>query len=473
MHEPALVRHFLALFHDPKPPLETFLRNYNTQQQFVLFHQSLLEIAFHPHLNWNAKQQCCNQLVRLVADWSAAERATVRQKLLAPLCEKLLMFAGQGQRLSDPRELSASELVIWFHDELIDALFHLDYQTIEQGTISFPLAAGGRELQSSGLHTSYLDFYRIFRWLPTSRQLRWCDVGCGMGRSLLLAAELFPQITPVGVERDKHRCNALKEAFADCSLQRLQLFSCDLQVTPEKLPKADIFFLYLPVSPMFNAVMRQLAEYRHDQPIMIVAIEAQGDVFPVLSHCFSWLNPVPSLGLVSLPRHDREIRCYTSRADESTNEPAGPSPSAEIWQRLSQAPADGAEFVVYQDHQLQSCFLASLQGATLSGLDQKLILQTKRPDKQILLSSPGPYQFVELRSLASLKEPLLQQAAHLFHHQSSCLIRRQTPTSSGWENAGHISKIQLQPVPAVDFTRLGRIPMATILGLRAGPDPDR
>jgi SAM-dependent methyltransferase len=99
---------------------------------------------------------------------------------------------------------------------------------------------------------------RILKQLKLSRELKFCDVGSGLGRICILAAEYgFSKVT--GVELAPELCVAARENIAGCRLpaeqrariQILQMDAFDYCATTDD----DVFFMFRPFSGEFLGVV--------------------------------------------------------------------------------------------------------------------------------------------------------------------------------------------------------------------------
>ena len=99
---------------------------------------------------------------------------------------------------------------------------------------------------------------RILKRLALSRELRFCDVGSGLGRICVIAAEYgFAKVT--GVELAPELCVAARENIANCRLPEdrrsrieiLQMDALDYCATTDD----DVFFMFRPFSGDFLRVV--------------------------------------------------------------------------------------------------------------------------------------------------------------------------------------------------------------------------
>lgn len=120
---------------------------------------------------------------------------------------------------------------------------------------------------------------RLLKRLNLPRELRFCDVGSGLGRICILAAEYgFAKVT--GVELAPELCGAARENIAGCRLsvaQRatisiLQMDALDYCASTED----DVFFMFRPFSGEFLVVvLDKLAARSHErnQPLTLIYSE--------------------------------------------------------------------------------------------------------------------------------------------------------------------------------------------------------
>lgn len=130
-----------------------------------------------------------------------------------------------------------------------------------------------------------------FRWLLKKlnlpKTLHFVDLGCGLGRACILAAEYgFENVT--GVELARELCVIARENISNCRLRALRASSKpSIQIVQgdilEYCEQADddLFFIYRPFSPALSRLVRQkLAERAALQKKSVTIIHAERLCWP-------------------------------------------------------------------------------------------------------------------------------------------------------------------------------------------------
>lgn len=125
-------------------------------------------------------------------------------------------------------------------------------------------------------------FRRLLNRLSLSKSLRFADLGCGLGRACILAAEYgFDRVT--GVELAPELCIAARQNVSRCSLRpfnksSIQIIHGDVLEYCEST-EDDIFFVYRAFSlDFFGAVCEKLAEraVRRQRHLTVIYSERLG-----------------------------------------------------------------------------------------------------------------------------------------------------------------------------------------------------
>src|ERR1019366_4060320 len=144
-------------------------------------------------------------------------------------------------------------------------------------------------------------FRGLLKRLRLSRTLRFADLGCGLGRACILAAEYgFQKVT--GVELAPELCVAARENVSRCSLPALNKSSIEI-VQGDVLEygestEDDVFFVYRAFSLEFlQAVCEKLAQRAFCQKRLLTLIYSERLGWP----------PSPSVESLSKNRRFQEI----------------------------------------------------------------------------------------------------------------------------------------------------------------------
>ena len=160
--------------------------------------------------------------------------------------------------------------------------FDRKYRVRTSGHIS--LSATSFDPSKLHLATSYgpvnaWAFRRLLKKLDLPKTLHFVDLGCGLGRACILAAEYgFEKVT--GVELAAELCVIAGENISNCRLPASNVALINI-VQGDVLEycehsEDDVFFLYRPFSPAFSRIVRkQLSEIaaRQKKPLTIIYSE--------------------------------------------------------------------------------------------------------------------------------------------------------------------------------------------------------
>ncbi|MFW7379102.1 MAG: hypothetical protein ACOH5I_09875 [Oligoflexus sp.] len=121
LHDPCYVRLFLGFLQESGASIASFLQESPPHSSWYLFHQSAIEIAFHPHMEIQGKQRFIRLICQYIREWPQ----TIKQQLkpeITTLRQRLLVFSNAILRENAGAKPTASRLVVLFHDELISSL---------------------------------------------------------------------------------------------------------------------------------------------------------------------------------------------------------------------------------------------------------------------------------------------------------------------------------------------------------------
>lgn len=163
------------------------------------------------------------------------------------------------------------------------------------------------------LYTSYHDLLEVMPWLYQQGARRWCDVGCGVGRTCLLWSWLFEDAEAHGVELVPERLEEARSAARSLPAPHTFWVEGDFASPSLKLPDADVFFIYLATGPQLDAL---LAKLKHRaSPAWVVVVESHGDLKPRLQWEAWWLAPTAHRFALQSQRHDPWLQVYRTRPD--------------------------------------------------------------------------------------------------------------------------------------------------------------
>lgn len=152
-----------------------------------------------------------------------------------------------------------------------------DYKQIESQNMNLPdsLYPG---LGAAALYTSFADYQQLFERLPSTVH-HVADLGAGVGK----LAPIWKAIRPEGevslIELVSSRIDAAREMSSLLNLNSVHLIQADLLLA--SLPKAEAYFIYLPVSKVLERILWQIEQ--RGEECYLVAIESHGNLYDRLS----------------------------------------------------------------------------------------------------------------------------------------------------------------------------------------------
>lgn len=198
------------------------------------------------------------------------------------------------------------QFVLQQSDSRLDTFFQLRPITDVKHEGSEDLYLHG--LSSEALYTSYKDVLSLMEWLKSRGVKRFCDLGCGVGRTVLLWSWLFPDGEGVGVELVPERLEEARAAGLSKGLQNVKWIEGDFSSPSVKLPDVDVYFIYLSTGPALDAVLEKIK--KHGKDVLVAVIESHGDLKPRLQWESWWLAPTSQRFTLTSHRHDPWLGVY-------------------------------------------------------------------------------------------------------------------------------------------------------------------
>ena len=181
-------------------------------------------------------------------------------------------YIGKGAPYSGSSHRSCEEVIT--NDQKLDDFFGL-FEPSDMCRDDADLTYCDGRVSDQGLYTSYLDYHQIFNDLQKRELRSFCDIGCGIGRGLVLSNFENRKVETYGVEIVSERVKVLKKALQRFPGNAKVLESC-LVSNPNSIPEADAYFLYIPDGRLLYHVMKQLMSYAKRRKIYIYAVESHG-----------------------------------------------------------------------------------------------------------------------------------------------------------------------------------------------------
>lgn len=170
-------------------------------------------------------------------------------------------------------------------------------------------------ITAEALFTSYRDVLQAMEWLRGQGVRSWCDLGCGIGRTVLLWSWLYGDSTGIGVELVPERLQEARGSALALGLSNTHWIEGDFASPSLPLPEADAYFVYLSTGPALDALLEKVK--KRSRSAWVLVIESHGDLKPRLQWESWWLAPHPQrFSLVSY-RHDPWLSLYRVRTDHS------------------------------------------------------------------------------------------------------------------------------------------------------------
>ena len=168
-------------------------------------------------------------------------------------------------------------------------------------------------LSGQALYTSYHDVLQAMEWLHAQGVTTWCDLGCGVGRTVMLWSWLHPECLGVGVELVPERLQEARGAALAKGLSNTRWIEGDFASPSQPLPEADAYFIYLSTGPALDALLAKIK--KRAKQCWVVVIESHADLKPRLQWEAWWLTPHPQRFSLSSHRHDPWLALYRVRSD--------------------------------------------------------------------------------------------------------------------------------------------------------------
>ena len=166
-------------------------------------------------------------------------------------------------------------------------------------------------LSSEALFTSYHDVLQAMVWLHAQGVTRFCDLGCGVGRTVLLWSWLFPESQGIGVELVPERLQEARGAALARGLINTHWIEGDFSSPAMQLPEADAYFIYLSTGPALDALLEKIK--KRARPAWVLVIESHADLKPRLQWESWWLVAQAQRFSLSSHRHDPWLSLYKIR----------------------------------------------------------------------------------------------------------------------------------------------------------------
>jgi hypothetical protein len=138
-------------------------------------------------------------------------------------------------------------------------------------------------IEEAALLTSVEDFNEIFRNLTNFST--YIELGSGHGLGPVLFAHTFPTKKALGIEFEQARLNESLRLKSSYNLENVDFVFGDLSTC--EIPNGDLYFLYFPVGPVLDRILKILGESRSD--LHFIAIESHGDLLSRLDR-EDWLE---------------------------------------------------------------------------------------------------------------------------------------------------------------------------------------
>ncbi len=133
-------------------------------------------------------------------------------------------------------------------------------------------------LGPEALYTSFADYFQLLSTLPSTVN-HVCDLGAGVGRLAPIWKEIRKDGEVSLVEIVESRMKSAKEIASKLELSGVHFFEEDLLLS--SIPKADAYFIYLPVSKVLEKIISDLR--LRGKECFIVCIESHGNLYERLS----------------------------------------------------------------------------------------------------------------------------------------------------------------------------------------------
>jgi hypothetical protein len=188
------------------------------------------------------------------------------------------------------------------YDRKFDRFFGIDYEESEKN-ISRNEEYIYPGLEDTALLTSYLDYFQIYRDLPQGATI--VDLGAGYCRGSMLFSSLELKRC-ISVECEQSRTKA---ALSICPND---ILIADLVDKKFVIPKAEFYFIYLPVGIVLYEIIRKVIQQKIEATFYVV--ESHGDLIDYLLMLPKVFKLINKPFKVSLPRHDPYIYKFKSKA---------------------------------------------------------------------------------------------------------------------------------------------------------------
>lgn len=319
--------------------------------------------------------------------------------------------------------------------------FELAHENIESGVSSSHLkneeSYVGHGLSAEALYTSFADYHQMLTHPLMAPGDTLIDVGAGICKGALLAKALKLPVEVISLELVSERVEAAREALLKKELNPAGLIECDL--LSETLPKAKHYFLYLPTGILLSKILLELRDYARDSDFYVWCIESHGDLVPTLNQLAPWLELIDDRVELHSLRHDPHLYIFKSSRREIYESENFPKQN-EICELLK-AGCDLAGLVI-RDRDLGATsdylWLADLKGLSMGVRPQ--FLQAHYPDREF--------------SWDQVESTLETPSDEFLYWVRARREERYFP------KLGQVRKIILSPMPTIEFSIAGRVPLS-------------
>ena len=193
-------------------------------------------------------------------------------------------------------------------DEQLDQLFGI--KAITDVSKEGPEDLYLKGVTARALFSSYRDLAEVMVQLHQGGVRSWCDLGCGIGRSVFLWTWLFDDTRAVGIEVVGER---LALARAHSLKDRTTWLEADFAGVDFKLPAVEVYYVYLATGPRFDRLLTKIKKLP-GRPQLVV-VESHGDMKKRLQWESWWLTSTDLRFKLHSHRHDPWGSVYQKTGD--------------------------------------------------------------------------------------------------------------------------------------------------------------
>jgi hypothetical protein len=191
-------------------------------------------------------------------------------------------------------------------DGLTDILLGLNSPLIQQSLIGdmgknasvvenrYPREQSYTRYHSEAIQTRYADALKLFSEISPKPGQKFVDIGSGYGRVGVVAGLKVPWMKFTGYELIRERVEAAQATVKNLALQSVEYFEQNLSDPEFKIPPADFYYMYEPVSQStLEKVLGDLKQVAKTQSFTLIATEGHGQFIDFLRQQ-DWLQLVRS-----------------------------------------------------------------------------------------------------------------------------------------------------------------------------------